>query len=564
MPIKVLFCVLLLSGASLTWATVYHVAQNGAASDDNPGTEEAPWRTISRALGTVQPGDTVLIHAGTYREWVAPQVSGTATAPITFAGAPGEEVVLTGADLVTGWERQEGPDPVYRHSPWTARFAVSRDAEGNPIYHHPGDDRHRLIGRCEQVIVDGRLLDQVLTREEMRPASFFADLEGQGLYVWLEDGSDPAAHTMEASTRQWVFGYNPWSGQGRADYIHLANVTIRYAANHAQRGALWVGGDGWQLDNIVVEWTNGCGVGIGFRGCQVNNLVSRNNGQMGMGGNPESAYLQHVKLLDNNRKGFDAGWEAGGMKFAFARDTILSDFEAARNNGPGIWFDIDNRGCVIRDSVCHDNAGHGIFIEISGGFLITNNLCYRNGTGGSWGSAGICVGESEDCLIEHNTCVENPNGLAIREQGPRDFEGRFGRPCSYRVRNFVAQFNICAYNAEYQFGLWSDNSFFGPHPSPEVGLQGTPLDPAAANLRLDYNCYFAADGQGMILWGVPWREKHRKYTDLATFTAEHAQDSNSMVAEPPFVDRAGGDYRLRAEGDIWAKGFGALFLRPER
>ncbi len=556
----------LLVGIILVWqcgagATVFHVAQTDAASDENPGTAESPWRTISRAVDEARAGDTVLIHAGTYREWVAPKYSGEPGAPISFVGDDQAQVILTGADVIDEWTRVDGENPIYRHTPWTARFQVSRTKDGQPIYHHPANERHKLIGRAEQVIVDDALLDQVLEIGEMKAGTFFADLDEKALYVWPADGSDPAEHLVQASTRGWVFGYHPWAKKGKADHIALKNVTIRYAANHAQRGALRVGGDGWDIENVIVEWTNGNGVTVGGRGLRVKNLVSRHNGQMGMGGGPQGGYLEDIKLLNNNRKGYSAGWEAGGMKFVAARDTVLSRVEAAGNDGPGIWFDIDNRGCMIRQCICHDNTGHGIFIEISGGFIITNNLCYGNGTDGSWSSAGICIGESEDCLIEHNTCVNNPTGISIREQGPRAFRVSTGE-VSYRVRNFICRRNICAYNSEYQFGLWSDNVFFGPHPSAGVGSKGTPLDPAEANFRIDHNLYYASEEQGLVLWGCPWRNKHTKYTDLATFAAEQGHDTHTLLADPGFVDLDGGDFRLAEDSPAVEVGAGAVFLRP--
>jgi hypothetical protein len=34
-------------------------------SDENPGTEALPWRTIQHALDTVRAGATILVHGGT-------------------------------------------------------------------------------------------------------------------------------------------------------------------------------------------------------------------------------------------------------------------------------------------------------------------------------------------------------------------------------------------------------------------------------------------------------------------------------------------------------------------
>ena len=86
-------------------AATYHVAQMAeGASDSNPGTKEAPWKTISRATAAeeLKPGDEVLIHSGVYRESVEVTVSGEPGKPITLAAAPGAWVVVKGSELVRG------------------------------------------------------------------------------------------------------------------------------------------------------------------------------------------------------------------------------------------------------------------------------------------------------------------------------------------------------------------------------------------------------------------------------------------------------------------------------
>ncbi len=209
-------------GPAAAPAATYHVAQQSPqAADDGPGTGQRPWKTISKAAEMAEPGDAVLIHAGTYREHVRPAHSGTAAAPITYEAAPGEEVILTGADLVTGWTAVGGG--IWKKEPWTHRFPT-----------HPNDSRHRLVGRCEQVIVDGRLLAQAEGSESMAPGSFFADPGRKTLLVRLPRDRDPNQATVEASVRSVCFG-SGWGGAVR-DFIIVRGITVRFAANTAQRG----------------------------------------------------------------------------------------------------------------------------------------------------------------------------------------------------------------------------------------------------------------------------------------------------------------------------------------
>ena len=69
---------------------------------------DAQFRTIAEAAKVVQAGDTVLIHAGTYRETVVIEKSGTPQNPIRFEAAPGAYVTITGADQITDWRKETG------------------------------------------------------------------------------------------------------------------------------------------------------------------------------------------------------------------------------------------------------------------------------------------------------------------------------------------------------------------------------------------------------------------------------------------------------------------------
>lgn len=85
----------------------YHVAKNG--SDLGKGTKEDPFLTINRAASLAQPGDTVIVHEGVYREWVKPQNSGLSnTRRITYQAAEGEKVIIKGSEQIRGWEQFEG------------------------------------------------------------------------------------------------------------------------------------------------------------------------------------------------------------------------------------------------------------------------------------------------------------------------------------------------------------------------------------------------------------------------------------------------------------------------
>jgi hypothetical protein len=88
-------------------AAEYFVAPSG--DDANAGTIAKPFRTIGKAAGLMQPGDTCWLRAGVYRETIRPANSGIEGKPIRFAAYPKEAVTVSGADPLTGeWTRVQG------------------------------------------------------------------------------------------------------------------------------------------------------------------------------------------------------------------------------------------------------------------------------------------------------------------------------------------------------------------------------------------------------------------------------------------------------------------------
>ena len=116
--------VVLLVGCAQALGATFYVAPGG--SDENPGTQAAPFATIRRAQEAVRAlgakglaeDVTVVLGGGTYRLAkplvFGPQDAGTAQHAVTYAAAEGETVVISGGRVVTGWKRSA-------RDVWTAR-----------------------------------------------------------------------------------------------------------------------------------------------------------------------------------------------------------------------------------------------------------------------------------------------------------------------------------------------------------------------------------------------------------------------------------------------------------
>ncbi len=479
----------------------------------------APYSTIQAAAEAAEPGDVIVVEPGLYREEV--RLEGSAPEGLTLrADGPPGSVVITGADVLTEWlPAPEVGENVFRHAPWDHVWVGwSEDmSHGAPP----------PVGRCEQVIWNGSLLTQVLELRQLEPGAFLADPKVEhALYVCLPDGADPRDGSVEVSLRS-----APLSVSGRS--VTVDGVLVRYAANMAQHGAIHIEGADHLVRNTIVEWTNGNGLSSRGDRITLDSVISRYNGQIGMGVGGEDCLLVDCSLLHNNRKGFPTGWEGGGIKITHALRVDVRGMLALGNVGTGIWYDIDNRECEIAHCLVLGNSDSGIFVEISGrgGFEVHHNVCVGNGTGDNWAAGGICLGESTDCDVHHNLCIANPTGISIREQGPREFDGRDGEIVSYRNERHSIHHNLLVGNTRAQFGLWWDNVHFGPHPSPDVGAAGTALDPLGAGLQVHDNLYAPLGDAPIIGWGVGWRDKSRTYGDLAPFRADTGLGERDQVVD---------------------------------
>jgi hypothetical protein len=393
---------------------------------------------------------------------------------------------------------------------------------------------------------------------------FCADPQKGWLYLWLADGSDPDTHQVEVATRSALFGLSPWENREGVRFVHVRGFIFRHAATFPQRAAVWLHGSDNLLEDCVVEEMAGGGVLVHgtMRRCLI-----RRCGHTGGGASGEKFLNEDCVWEGNSWKPINRGWDAGGFKLAWAKDGIFRRCLFRRNGGPGLWLDIHVRDVVITECVFWENEHHGLFVEISRDITITRNLFVRNGIGvvgkvewPDWGIAGLTIAESQNCVVAFNTFVGNKDGIALREQGPRPLETPDFGVVPYHNRGLILVGNVSAFNRGYQLALWYDNGFFGWHPAErakfkneadyEAWLKTNPdrvFDPTKVGIVLDRNLYFAASGQKLVLYGVPWRPRHREFADLAEWAKATGFDRNSLVADPQFVNPQADDFRFRPE-----------------
>ena len=195
----------------------YYVSTSG--NDSNTGTLSQPFRTIQAAAERAEPGDTVYIRGGTYRETVRPSRSGKSGDPIVFAAYGNERVTVSGADVIGGWSNHD--DKVYRaRQSWDLGF-------GN-----------------NQIFVDGRMMIEArwpnTTLDLARPSkaeadSIDADNNGARSSAVLRDSAltHPDGY-WDGATIHIIPGHG-WVGQtGTVTDYSRGRLTYRYQEMNAR------------------------------------------------------------------------------------------------------------------------------------------------------------------------------------------------------------------------------------------------------------------------------------------------------------------------------------------
>jgi len=547
--------VLLLGVAAPVQAATYYVAQQEAkASDDNPGTEASPWKTITRCLKELKAGDTVAVRKGVYREelilprkdwnWkgtVRPAFrSGADYAHmITFLAQPGDEVVIQGSDVVTGWKQGQV----------SVRASGGMPGEGRLLPPTPGKFYYRedWSVNTQQVFCDGVLLKQIAGTmpkmlmdvwkgrkgeglNDMEPGSFFYDLKEKKLYVWLPDGSDPAKHVMEVSVREFLFSLD-------ADFVRVSGFRMRHAtiSSTVNWASVGINGANNLLENCEITWTDFVGLSIGGRNNTILNCRMNHHGNSGIGSGGSGHRFIRCETSYCNYRHFDPGWHAGGVKIIpYSTDILMTGHLASYNEGDGIWFDWGNFNVTIENCTSHHNRGAGIFYEVSERGTIRNNVCYENE------SRGVYLSNSSDCQVLQNVFYHNGmSGVAcvgVDRAGPP-----FGAERTHRLpaANNVIWGNVFVDNCHPDLcPKKADGRSEGWDTRPELILPED-WEGNTGNVA-DYNLFYRSPGRVQSFW-KGWHVTNFK--DLAEWQAKTGNDRHSIIAKPLFADEAKRDFR---------------------
>lgn len=129
--------------------------------DDNSIT--APWCTISHAVEMAEPGETIYIRQGSYRESVDLPQSGEDASPITLSAFASEEVIIEGSEILDNWTACESQTLCHNNPNWQSIYYAFIPAE------HAQQTDAQLANLFEQ----NELL--AVSQEPDQPDTFYID-----------------------------------------------------------------------------------------------------------------------------------------------------------------------------------------------------------------------------------------------------------------------------------------------------------------------------------------------------------------------------------------------------
>jgi hypothetical protein len=434
-----------------------------------------------------------------------------------------------------------------------------------------------MIARAEQVHVDNYPLLQVLERQQMARGTFYADLAGKRLYVHDRTGMNIGEQRseVEASVRQQL-----WVCKG--SYVRTRGVRFRYAANTAQMGAVSIEGDHDVLEDCIAEQLNGSGVVFTGTGIVARRCIFRDNGWTGFDVGEGHGFLMTECLCENNNtKNWNRGWGAVN-KVVLSRGVVIEKSIFRDNRGVGLWFDIGNEDCEVRNCLFLDNEDAGLFYEISYGLHAHDNVFIGNGFAprfGAWGAnGGLALSSSPHCVVERNLLIANKEGFQFREQGRTTNTIGDASNKQYAVWNHdnVIRNNTIAYNRDAQVAAWiatEDGRLWPRHlwervlgkPAPPraqcpaaEGLDRLDKAPEGLTLEdlaftMEGNLLAAKPGAQLYQWGCAWAP-HETYDTIPAINEALGLERGSRVAELQFADWASLDLRVPADSPMLSMG----------
>ena len=392
------------------------------AGRDGNGSKEMPYKRINEAARTARAGDEVIVMPGIYREYVDPKNAGTAENPVVYRSAEPLGAEITGAELLTGWERYNGnvwtasvdssifgdydPYTTYVYGDW---YFAGRSKHTGAVYLN---DRAMYEAESIEACIEGARSETSWEPEYSVYKWYAEEKDGRTVFYCNFGDKDPNKEKIEINVRRRCFMPSK-TGVG---YITVSGFRISKAATTwAPPAAFQDGMIGphwskvWIIEDCDISNSKCAGISIGkyydpkndhyFTNKHVksptqmerdavcrgqyhgwmkdrigSHIIRRNNihhceqgGIIGrMGGVFSVIEDNHIHHINNMME--LGGAEIAGIKIHAAIDIIMR-----RNHihhcTMGIWCDWEAQGTRITGNLLHDNQLPSFAKPLQGGMM---------------------------------------------------------------------------------------------------------------------------------------------------------------------------------------------------
>ncbi|MEH2133641.1 MAG: right-handed parallel beta-helix repeat-containing protein [Nostoc sp.] len=359
--------------SQVSTATTYYVSGNG--NDRNRGlSTSSPFRTIQRAADLTNPGDTVLIMDGVYKN-ASPvgtvldiKRSGTANAWITYKAYPGDKPKLQN----NGW-----------HGIWIHNGASYIDVNGLEIVGNNGN-----INRAYALSQKYNKLNPLTN--------------GNG--ITIDGDNNSRSHHISILNNK----IHDCGGGGisvmESDYVTVDNNKVFNNAWYSVYGASGI--------SLLNNWNSDNGNSQKYK-----NFVTRNevyNNQMLV------PWIQNGKYQDGNGIIVDRSRNntAGSTLNAYQGRTLIADNISYKNGGSGIHTYESDHVDIVNNTTYLNNQTAGIMYgqimsNYSGDIQVINNILY------SAPNKPIDL-KNQSTNVTFNYNLYNNNGYSVNAVGPND------------------------------------------------------------------------------------------------------------------------------------------------
>jgi hypothetical protein len=438
--------------------TIYYVSDS-IGNDINIGSQQQPFKTIQTASNIAQPGDTILVQPGIYRERVAPPRGGTSTTTnITYKSIVQQGAIIRGS---IQWQPQLVIKNIYSGAIDLGLFKDTSAIDGACPFLIPctvtpynrsgypefiaGDQTAdpNMKYSLGQVFVDDLQLIQCPYRNEMESMtnSWWYDISLNQLYV----NTNMSFQQIEITNQRRVFA--PHIRNLR--YIVVDGFIIERCGNqypnkfwvqpeNQQAGLIGTrSGKYWTIQNNIIRQAAGIGIDWGNEGGLGQDLEKKQdleNIQEGANGQASGSYghiIQNNVICDNGAAGTASymgknfvfsknlvernnswlyygkqRWESAGLKVHCPSNSVISGNIIRNNFCNGIWSDQGaGQNSVFKNNIIIGNKGNGINFEIGAGTTgkVLNNIFDNN-------EYNISFVTSGGCLVAHNLFLSSQKG----------------------------------------------------------------------------------------------------------------------------------------------------------